>query len=72
MVEKEMDAGLALAIKAAGGVSQLAKLLGVKHQAVCQWARVPAERIIDVEEKTGVSRKKLRPELYAPRKRSSV
>ena len=59
-----MDAGLQLAIKAAGGYSELAEALGIRPQSVWQWTRVPLNRVVEVEKVTGVSRRKLRPELY--------
>lgn len=56
------------AIAAAGGPRKLAKKLSqtrrITHSAICQWKRVPAERVIDVEGATGVSRYELRPDIY--------
>lgn len=52
------------AIKAAGGASALAADLGVTRQAVFQWSRVPAKYVLAVEEKTGISRHKLRPDIF--------
>ncbi len=63
-----MDDGFKLAIKAAGSASRLAALIGVSQQAVQQWRRIPAERVIEVERVTLVPREQLRPDLYlAPR-----
>lgn len=51
--------------KAAGGPSKLAEALGdLSSQAVSQWKRVPAERVIAVEKITGIPRHELRPDLY--------
>lgn len=61
-----MDEALDLAKKAVGGSSELGRRLGVTSQAVSQWRRVPAERVLDVERATGVSRHQLRPDLYPP------
>jgi DNA-binding transcriptional regulator YdaS (Cro superfamily) len=58
------DHGLELAIATAGSVSLLAERLGITPQTVCQWARVPAERALEVERITGVSRHFLRPDIY--------
>jgi TorA maturation chaperone TorD len=58
------DAGLHLAISAAGGVVQLARKIGIAQPSVSNWNRVPAERVIVVEAATGVSRSLLRPDLY--------
>lgn len=35
----------------------------ITRQAIAQWRRVPAERVLDVEKATGVSRVVLRPDL---------
>lgn len=43
---------------------RLAGELGITHGAVSQWSRVPAERVLDVERITGISRYDLRPDLY--------
>jgi len=59
------DPGLSKAIRAAGGISELARALGISQPSVSNWARVPAERVIAVESVTGVHRKVLRPDLYA-------
>src|SRR5712691_7991081 len=58
------DAGLDEAIRAAGGVGALARKIGISQPSVSNWARVPAERVIPVEDATGVSRAVLRPDLY--------
>lgn len=35
----------------------------ITSQAISQWKQVPAERVIDVESVTGISRAELRPDL---------
>jgi TorA maturation chaperone TorD len=59
------ESGLIEAIGAAGGVSELARKIGIAQPSLSTWTRVPAERVIAVEAATGVSRTKLRPDLYA-------
>jgi TorA maturation chaperone TorD len=59
------DAGLERAIDAAGGVAELARKIGIAQPSVSNWNRVPAQRVIAVEDATGVSRKVLRPDLYS-------
>src|SRR6185369_4712471 len=59
------DPGLNDAIRVAGGVSELARRIGISQPAVTNWDRVPAERVLAVEAATGVPRIKLRPDLYA-------
>jgi TorA maturation chaperone TorD len=58
------DAGLQEAIRVAGGVSSLARMLGVAQPSISIWTRVPAERVLAVENATAVSRSVLRPDLY--------
>jgi len=60
------DPHLIRAIEAAGGPAALAVALGVSSQAVSQWERCPAHRVIAVEAAAGgaVSRHDLRPDLY--------
>ena len=52
------------AIRAAGGVGQLARQIGISQPSVSNWTKVPAERVISVEATTGVDRAVLRPDLY--------
>lgn len=58
------DLGLNEAISAAGGVSELARKIGIAQPSVSNWLRVPAERVVQVEAATGVSRMMLRPDLF--------
>ena len=62
------DPGLNEAIRVAGGVSELARRIGISQPSVSNWNRVPAERVPDVEAATGVERVALRPDLYGERK----
>jgi TorA maturation chaperone TorD len=64
------DDGLNLAIQSAGGVSELARKLGISQPSVSNWTHVPAERVMSVEVLTGVSRVMLRPDLYGENKMS--
>lgn len=60
--------GLDSAIEKAGGQGALAKLLGLRQSHISNWKnrnkRVPAERVLEIERVTGVSRHELRPDLY--------
>jgi TorA maturation chaperone TorD len=55
---------LSEAIRAVGGVSELARRVGISQPSVSNWDRVPAERVVEVERATGVARTLLRPDLY--------
>jgi len=65
------EPGLSEAIRAAGGIGQLARQIGISQPSVSNWTRVPAERVISVEAATGVDRAVLRPDLYAGKKEVS-
>ena len=58
------DPGLSKAIRVAGGISELARQIGISQPSVSNWIRVPAERVVSVETTTGVDRAVLRPDLY--------
>lgn len=65
MVARKIDMrALMEAIEIAGGVRALARSLGITHQAIKRWHKVPADRLVDIERVTGVDRRKLRPDLY--------
>src|SRR5690349_17044936 len=58
------DPGLSEAIQAVGGVSELARRIGISQPSVSNWDQVPAERVLAVEAATGIERARLRPDLY--------
>ena len=58
------DRALQKAIDAAGNGKALAGRIGVTPQALSQWRRVPARRVLAVERASGVLRHALRPDLY--------
>lgn len=65
----EIDTRVALLRAAAtfGGFAELGRQLGITPQAVGNWhmrGRVPAERVLQIEQLTGVSRHSLRPDIY--------
>lgn len=45
-------------------VRPIATALNLTTQAVYAWSRVPAEKVVRVEEITGIPREELRPDLY--------
>src|SRR5262245_53964333 len=58
------DPGLSEALRAVGGVSELARKIGISQPSISNWARVPADRVRAVEAASGVNRTILRPDLY--------
>jgi len=58
------DRGLQEAIRAVGGVTELARRIGISQPSVSNWIRVPAERVLQVEGVSGIARTILRPDLY--------
>jgi DNA-binding transcriptional regulator YdaS (Cro superfamily) len=53
----------------AGGLSALARALGVTPPAVAQWSRIPVRHVLAVERVTGIRREELRPDFYPPVRR---
>lgn len=47
-----------------GGIQSLAKQLQIKSQSFYRWRKIPAERVLEIERLTGISRHELRPDLY--------
>jgi DNA-binding transcriptional regulator YdaS (Cro superfamily) len=59
-----MNEGIKEFAERAGGVVRLSLALGLSRAAVAQWHRVPAERVLEVERLTGISRYELRPDVF--------
>lgn len=47
-----------------GRLTKLAAACGITHGAILQWSRVPSDRLIAVEDATGIPREELRPDLF--------
>ena len=47
-----------------GSMSELARRLGISHPALFRWKKVPAERVLKLEQITGISRHDIRPDIY--------
>jgi TorA maturation chaperone TorD/DNA-binding transcriptional regulator YdaS (Cro superfamily) len=56
--------GLEKAIRAAGGIAELARRIGISQASVSNWRLVPTELVLSVEAATGVAPAILRPDLY--------
>ncbi|NIA72299.1 hypothetical protein HBA54_27285 [Pelagibius litoralis] len=65
-----MAAALWEAVERAGGQAPLARLIGVSQQNIWAWLhnsrRCKAEFALSIERETGVSRHRLRPDLFIP------
>lgn len=57
-------AALDRAIAVCHGAQHLGAHLGISRQAVQKWRRAPAERVLEIERITGISRYDLRPDIY--------
>jgi DNA-binding transcriptional regulator YdaS (Cro superfamily) len=68
------EAPIEAAVRAVGSQALLARALGVTRQQVNQWVHsqrpVPARYVLDLEAASGVSRHRLRPDIFGPRKRA--
>jgi DNA-binding transcriptional regulator YdaS (Cro superfamily) len=60
-----INPGLKAAVDAAGGFRPLARAIGIDHRAVMGWDKIPAARLLVIEEKFNVKRHELRPDLFA-------
>lgn len=63
---KHRQHALDAAIAVSGSMTALAEHLGITPQAVARWHHVPAARCLDVERLTGISRHRLRPDIFGP------
>lgn len=61
------DAVLLEAAEACGGIVAMSLALGKSRGAVSQWKRVPAAEVLRVEQLTGISRYRLRPDVFGER-----
>jgi DNA-binding transcriptional regulator YdaS (Cro superfamily) len=64
MIEIVREAVEVMGGKHKGGVNNLAAALGIARQNLNNWEKVPAERVLPMEQATGISRHRIRPDLY--------
>lgn len=57
---------LVLAVKAIGGLTATGEKFDITPQAVGQWGRAPIGRVLRLEELSGISRHRLRPDIFGP------
>ena len=66
-LEHESDSALALAVRAAGSQSAFGRLVDKRQSTVREWLkadRLPGEYVLRIEAATGISKERLRPDLY--------
>ena len=55
-------------IRRCGGGTQLARALGVNRQSIYSWTRIPAERVQQIADLSGLQLHEIRPDIFrAPR-----
>lgn len=62
-----MESVIDHAISQAGGISRLAKEIGIAPASVCGWRKrgsIPVQRVLEVERITGLDRSILRPDIF--------
>lgn len=68
-IEHDLDSELAKAVREAGSQSAFGRLIGRRQSTVREWlksGKVPGEAVLAVEAATGISRHRLRPDVYGP------
>lgn len=64
MGDKQFEKIKTQVLEAAGGVEPLASRLGVTRHAIYQWRKVPANRVGQVMDLTGLPAHRIRPDLF--------
>ena len=67
LIPMERNPGLEAALSRRRAITEIAEALGVSRAAVSQWRQVPLRHLEAVAKLTGISKRKLRPDLYPPR-----
>ena len=55
-------------LERAGGVNAVARKFQIRPASVSCWRRIPAERVLGLEEMTGISRHEQRPDIFGAEK----
>ena len=53
-----------LASKAMGSQKNLGALFDLTQEAISQWSKIPAEKVLEIAEATDIPKEQLRPDLY--------
>jgi hypothetical protein len=68
-IEHDLDSELARAVREAGSQSAFGRLVGRRQSTIREWlktGKVAPGAVLTVEAKTGISRHRLRPDIYGP------
>jgi len=68
----ERDPALELALSPRMAVTEIAEAVGISRAAVSQWRRVPEKHLVVVARITGISKRRLRPDLFPVRQRMAA
>lgn len=47
-----------------GSQAKLGALFNLTQEAISQWSKIPAEKVLKVEEETNIPKETLRPDIY--------
>jgi len=63
-MEKTRDPIIEEIVRLCGSQAALSKYLNISRQAVCQWQVVPARYVSKISFLTGISRERIRPDIF--------
>lgn len=67
--DAERDVVMRLIYSKPGLAAMVAKQVGVSHQSVGQWNRVPAHYVLDISPLVGLTPEQIRPDVFARRRK---
>lgn len=66
VIEQLMRSALKRAIKIGGGPAKVSDRLGVSRTSPYSWKKCPVHHVLQLEALTGISRHRLRPDIFGP------
>jgi DNA-binding transcriptional regulator YdaS (Cro superfamily) len=63
-MEKHRDPIIEEIVRLCGSQTNLSRHLNISRQAVCQWRVVPARYVAKISFLTGISRERIRPDIF--------
>jgi len=67
--DAKRDAIMQMVFSKPGFAMVLAKKLGLSHQAVSAWRKVPPQHVIELAPTLGLSPEAIRPDIFKPRRK---